>query len=164
MQWVQANIAAFGGDPLRVFLVGQSAGADSVAIHLVRPQSWGLFSSGGLESGAFYPGWKEPTVASQRSSYELLLHQTGCKTAPNSVDCLVTFNASQLSNIAVLGQKLGVSWVPVLDGIEQELPGVRLAMQGQLAPGTPTPLSQVLQPHSLRYSNPRLSHPQCRFW
>jgi carboxylesterase type B len=43
LQWVQKNIASFGGDPDQVTLYGQSAGAMSVAYHLVDPASWGLF-------------------------------------------------------------------------------------------------------------------------
>lgn len=41
MRWVRANAAAFGGDPGRVTIFGQSAGAMSVATHLVSPWSQG---------------------------------------------------------------------------------------------------------------------------
>ena len=51
------------GDPSKVYIVGQSAGANSVSQHLVRPKSWGLFSSAGMESGAFYDGVQTATVA-----------------------------------------------------------------------------------------------------
>lgn len=39
LQWVQANVAAFGGDESRVTLMGQSAGANSIACFLARPQT-----------------------------------------------------------------------------------------------------------------------------
>lgn len=43
LHWVQEHIPAFGGDPARVTINGQSAGASSVELHLVSGQSSGLF-------------------------------------------------------------------------------------------------------------------------
>ncbi len=54
LQWVQQNIGAFGGDPSRVTIFGQSAGGESVLIHLVSPQSKGLYSQALVESGPFW--------------------------------------------------------------------------------------------------------------
>ncbi|MBN2734628.1 MAG: carboxylesterase family protein [Methanomicrobiaceae archaeon] len=54
MQWVQQNIEEFGGDPSQVTIFGQSAGAESVLIHLVSPQSKGLYSQAIVESGPFW--------------------------------------------------------------------------------------------------------------
>jgi para-nitrobenzyl esterase len=54
LRWVQKNIAAFGGDPTRVTIFGQSAGAESVLIHVASPESRGLFRQGIVESGPFW--------------------------------------------------------------------------------------------------------------
>jgi len=44
LRWVRRNIAAFGGDPRRVTIFGQSAGGQGVIDHLVSPLSRGLFA------------------------------------------------------------------------------------------------------------------------
>jgi para-nitrobenzyl esterase len=54
MKWVQRNIGAFGGDPSRVTLFGQSAGGESILIHLISPQSRGLYQQAIVESGTFW--------------------------------------------------------------------------------------------------------------
>lgn len=51
LQWVQDNIAAFGGDPRNVTLFGQSAGAMSVATLLAAPRAKGLFHRAVVQSG-----------------------------------------------------------------------------------------------------------------
>ena len=45
LRWVQKNIAAFGGDPKRITLVGESAGAMSICAHLASPVARELFSN-----------------------------------------------------------------------------------------------------------------------
>ncbi|MCK8489773.1 carboxylesterase family protein [Paenibacillus sp. MBLB2552] len=52
LQWVQHNIAAFGGDPSRVTVIGNSAGAKCVASLYVLPKARGLFHRAIVQSGA----------------------------------------------------------------------------------------------------------------
>jgi len=52
LKWVRENIAGFGGDPNNVTIFGESAGAVSVATHLLSPLSKGLFHRAILQSPA----------------------------------------------------------------------------------------------------------------
>ncbi len=51
LDWVRRNIARFGGDPARVTIAGESAGAMDVGLHLLSPGSRGLFHQAIAESG-----------------------------------------------------------------------------------------------------------------
>lgn len=57
LQWVRENIPAFGGNPNLVTIFGQDAGAASVTIHMVAPQSQGLFSRAIAQSGSALCQW-----------------------------------------------------------------------------------------------------------
>ncbi|MBB2842621.1 UNVERIFIED_ORG: para-nitrobenzyl esterase [Rhizobium etli] len=50
LKWVRQNIDAFGGDPKKVTIFGQSAGGGSVMAHMISPLSLGLFRGAILQS------------------------------------------------------------------------------------------------------------------
>jgi para-nitrobenzyl esterase len=54
LQWIQRNIAAFGGDPKNVTIAGQSSGAMSVSVLMVSPLAKGLFQRAIGESGGLF--------------------------------------------------------------------------------------------------------------
>ncbi|MFA5267711.1 MAG: carboxylesterase family protein [Methanoregula sp.] len=72
MQWVRKNIGEFGGDPSRVTIFGQSAGGESILIHLVSPQSKGLFMQAIVESGTFWTNGAEIDALNSRADAEQL--------------------------------------------------------------------------------------------
>jgi para-nitrobenzyl esterase len=52
LQWVRQNIAAFGGDPAKVTIAGESAGSIAVSAQMASPLSRGLFAGAIGESGS----------------------------------------------------------------------------------------------------------------
>ena len=60
LRWVKTNIAAFGGDPERITIFGQSAGGTNVGYAVASPLAKGLFRRAIIESGAIF-GTAGPT-------------------------------------------------------------------------------------------------------
>ncbi|XP_041976379.1 para-nitrobenzyl esterase-like isoform X2 [Aricia agestis] len=67
LRWVHQNIANFGGDPNNVTLFGESAGAASVAYHLVSPMSNGLFHKVICQSGVCTVEWARDKGGRERA-------------------------------------------------------------------------------------------------
>ena len=68
LQWIQANIAAFGGDPKNVTIAGQSAGAFAVNFLCASPLAKGLFKGAIAESGgSVMPSPIRPAITRQQA-------------------------------------------------------------------------------------------------
>jgi carboxylesterase type B len=90
MEWVQRNIASFGGDHTRVTIFGQSAGAMSVAAHVQSELSTGLFHRAILESDPF--GLPFRTLSNQYEFATCFRKAAKCK----DMDCLMALSPADL--------------------------------------------------------------------
>jgi para-nitrobenzyl esterase len=119
LQWIQANIAAFGGDPGNVTLFGNSAGGISVCQHLVSPGSDGLYHRAILESGPCL-AFILFTQARAEAQAEALAQAVGCADAATTAKCLRGKPADAILTAlppnAGLISSGGVNWAPVLNG------------------------------------------------
>lgn len=122
LRWVRDNIAAFGGDPERVTLIGESAGGTSVCMHVVAPSSRGLFQRIVVQSGPCVDAKGDPSydLAPAHGQGAAFVAALGCADASEVLACLRSKPASEV--LRALPTELATvvvparHWGPVVDG------------------------------------------------
>ncbi|KAI8504215.1 Carboxylesterase 5A [Branchiostoma belcheri] len=110
LEWIQANIRNFGGDPARVTIFGQSAGGWSVSLLVMSPMATGLFHRAISESGvAVVPTLRRGDIAAT----EALARAVGCGTDEYEamMACLRGKPVDELQRAEGVGMR-----TPVIDG------------------------------------------------
>lgn len=96
LNWVHRNIAAFGGDPRRVFLFGTSAGGGNICALLTAPATRGLIHGVSMQSSV-PSGCEIPTLADvERGTGTVLPKLLGCDGAGDVAACLRGKNPQEL--------------------------------------------------------------------
>ena len=92
LRWVRDNIAAFGGDPRKVTIAGESAGGMSVCDHLVAPGSAGLFRAAIIQSAPCQA--QADLEVGQRQSVDYAI-AAGCRNPATTARCLRALPATR---------------------------------------------------------------------
>ena len=130
LEWIQDNIAAFGGDPDNVTVFGQSGGGAKVLALMTSPYAQGLFHKGIVQSGA------TETVGVNFTSQEASTRLTEnflsiLNISEDNIETLQTISEDELQSAgtqalqmtadefqipAALGEGYSMEWEPVVDG------------------------------------------------
>ncbi|XP_062861145.1 cAMP-regulated D2 protein [Trichomycterus rosablanca] len=122
LHWIRNNIAFFGGDPAKVTLFGESAGAQSVCLHLMMPTSETLFQQAIIQSQPFSIPLKTRWDAMKLGRHFVKL--TNCSVS--DLACLRSLSSQQILEAQVkAGSKIinpfrflevFETWGPYIDG------------------------------------------------
>ena len=112
LDWVQRNIAAFGGDPAKVTIFGESAGSSSVDELVTAPPDPIPFQAAIMESGtvSFYPNHNN----SDSTPWDKLIAALNCTT-----DALTCASTADAQSIKTVEERLSLQFRPVSDNVTQ---------------------------------------------
>jgi para-nitrobenzyl esterase len=119
LEWIRDNIAAFGGDPGSVTVMGQSAGGMAVSALLASPAAEGLFQRAVIASGV-----SDMSVLTAEQAAEAAREVAAEAGIPATLEAALTVSPDEFvaaservaARPAPEGEGLRVPWAPVIDG------------------------------------------------
>lgn len=99
LRWIKENIQGFGGDPAKVTLVGLSAGASSVHLHMQSPLSQDLFIRGVSESGVAFSSFSIANRGYYRNATLKIASKVNCPTEGSEIlSCLQSKESTEMQS------------------------------------------------------------------
>ncbi|KAH9926321.1 alpha/beta-hydrolase [Epithele typhae] len=140
LRWIQKHISAFGGDPTKVTIWGESAGGMSVGYQMLANDgdAEGLFRAAVAQSGSPLP---TGDVADLQRAYDAIVSRVGCAREADTLQCLRGVPVQAIVAAAgTLGGQFSyqgtagvINWTPHADGVFlTDLPQ-RLILKGAVA-------------------------------
>jgi para-nitrobenzyl esterase len=121
LKWINTNIAAFGGDPSRVLVFGQSGGGLKTSTLMAMPSAQGLFHRAGVMSGS---GIRAMAASASQQSTQQFLTLLGLKADKTALDKLHALPYQQLLAAQIAMEQADRAqgeapraFSPVLDGV-----------------------------------------------
>ncbi|KAF4617643.1 hypothetical protein D9613_005858 [Agrocybe pediades] len=138
LRWIQKYIGQFGGDPSKVTIWGESAGAISVSLQMLANggNTEGLFRAGFMQSGAPIP---VGDITHGQKYYDSIVKDTGCTSAKDTLQCLREVPYQKLKDAInntpsiFAYQSLNLAWLPRTDGVFLTDDPLKLVQQGKVA-------------------------------
>lgn len=126
LNWTRNNIGSFGGNPLQITIAGQSAGAMSTSLHMISPNSKGLFTAAIMESNPLALPYhtRDTASANAKSAFEYL----NCKE--NDVECMKSKSVEEILDAQSNSVKLNLNnllinflpWAPMVESGSSVIP------------------------------------------
>lgn len=122
LKWVASNIAAFGGDPSKVTIFGESAGSASVGFHLLSPGSQSFFQRAVMQSGSPNAPWATISQSEIWDRSLMLAKLLDCPVTPSArlEMCLKQAHPQKISekqyDVLTQPSVLLLPFVPIVDG------------------------------------------------
>lgn len=130
LHWISNNIRGFGGDPTRVTLAGQSAGAWAIWVHLASPateglfhqvigQSWPLtlYPSPGVQDRNRLSGVRSLHEEEERGPSSQLMAAIRCSDVPDKLACARAVETDAVLRAVGADKLTGPGWNVVFDGV-----------------------------------------------
>lgn len=118
LEWVRDNIAAFGGDPENVTIMGESGGGAKVSTLMAMPKAQGLFHKAIIQSG---PGLRGVSSETAANTAQMVLNELDI--TPDNLDKLAILSSDEILNAAIAAEakagprgRAAFRLAPVVDG------------------------------------------------